>query len=845
MCRYIANRIVVWLQEYSVSNKTNGFVVGVSGGIDSATVSTLCAKTGLKTVVVSMPIRQDKEQLARAERHCAWLVENYPNVETKFIELDKTFNSFAKLFNDNDLTEKSLANSKSRLRMVTLYNLANAQNLLVAGTGNKVEDYGVGFFTKFGDGGVDISPIGDLLKSEVRELAAYLEINQEIIDAKPTDGLWADNRTDEDQIGATYEELEWAMNFCDRKLSDEQISDRQKEVLKIYQNLHETNSHKMQMPPICTKDFNKILIDNIDFHCINLKNRTDKREQFKSEISKVNLKVKFFDGCEPNYRLQNFNLSHQKPGQQGCFASHISLMQNHTSNKILGIFEDDAEFCDDFALRLKYVEKYFDVEDWDIFFLSAFYHHNSHWHKKDWDLTDTKYIHRVYGAFTTHSYLINPKSINKIIKKLHDVHHKATAIDHAFILIEPELKCYSFTPGMVTQRESMSDINHEVFNQTNYFLGKAGQHIYAKNMKDFDYDNYYKDYIHQYADCPTYKQTFEQLVNKVNPKHFTKTALVLGAGGFIGGHLSRYLKTLGYYVRGVDLKKHEYFDLENDIDDFVVGDLRDINVVNKVIDQQFDEVYQLAADMGGAGFVFTGENDADILHNSALINLHVSKRCAEMKVKKVFYSSSACMYPAYNQEDPQNPKCSEESAYPANPDSEYGWEKLFSEHVFLSFMKNYGLNVRIARFHNIFGPQGTWQGGREKAPAAICRKVAMAKNSDEIEIWGDGLQTRSFLYIDECIKATYRLMQSDFTGPVNIGSEEMVTINHLLDMIAEIAGKKLTRKNIAGPVGVRGRNSDNKLYKEKLGWCVSQPLSTGLKKTYEWIEQQCKENKQS
>jgi nucleoside-diphosphate-sugar epimerase len=278
-----------------------------------------------------------------------------------------------------------------------------------------------------------------------------------------------------------------------------------------------------------------------------------------------------------------------------------------------------------------------------------------------------------------------------------------------------------------------------------------------------------------------------------------------------------------------------------EIDDFVIGDLRDPRVVEKVIDRDFDEVYQLAADMGGAGYVFTGTHDADIMHNSALINLNVGYRAVEMKVKKMFYSSSACMYPERNQMEPDNPNLAEDSAYPAAPDSEYGWEKLFSERMYLSFKRNYGLDVCIARFHNIFGPQGTWQGGKEKAPAAMCRKVAEAQDGGEIEIWGDGKQTRSFLYIDECLEAVQRLMDSkDFYGPVNIGSDEMVTINQLAAYAMEIAGKKLTIKHIDGPLGVRGRNSDNTLIKEKLGWAPSQPLKVGLARTYKWIEEQVK-----
>ncbi len=316
-----------------------------------------------------------------------------------------------------------------------------------------------------------------------------------------------------------------------------------------------------------------------------------------------------------------------------------------------------------------------------------------------------------------------------------------------------------------------------------------------------------------------------------------KTAIVCGAGGFIGGHLVNRLKDEGYWVRGVDLKENEWGNMN--ADDFVLGDLRDPKVCARLFDRPIDEVYQLAADMGGAGYIFTGEHDADVMHNSALINLNMAKLCVEHNVKKVFYSSSACIYPAYNQQDPDNPKCSEDSAYPAMPDSEYGWEKLFSERLYLAFMRNYGLNVRIARLHNIFGPQGTWRGGREKAPAAICRKVAMAKDGDEIEIWGDGNQTRSFLYIDECIEGIRRMMESDFPGPLNIGSEEMVTINQLVDLVCEIAGKRLKKRyDLTKPQGVRGRNSDNRLIREKLGWAPSMPLREGLKRTYAWIEEQ-------
>jgi nucleoside-diphosphate-sugar epimerase len=299
------------------------------------------------------------------------------------------------------------------------------------------------------------------------------------------------------------------------------------------------------------------------------------------------------------------------------------------------------------------------------------------------------------------------------------------------------------------------------------------------------------------------------------------------------------LKREGFWVRGVDLKLPE-FD-ETAADDFVVGDLRDPDICRAVVDRRFDEIYQLAADMGGAGFVFTGDNDADIMHNSALINLNMLEACWKRNCKRIFYSSSACMYPEHNQLDPDNPTTSEDSAYPAEPDSEYGWEKLFSERLYLAFHRNYGLDVRIARYHNIFGPQGTWDGGREKAPAAVCRKVAEAPEGGDIEIWGDGTQTRSFLYIDECLEGTTRLMRSDWTGPVNIGSEEMVSINRLAEMVLGIAGKDLPLRHIEGPLGVRGRNSDNRLIQEKLGWAPSAPLEDGLRKTYEWIEAQLAE----
>ncbi len=316
-----------------------------------------------------------------------------------------------------------------------------------------------------------------------------------------------------------------------------------------------------------------------------------------------------------------------------------------------------------------------------------------------------------------------------------------------------------------------------------------------------------------------------------------KTALVLGAGGFIGSHLVTRLKSEGYWVRGVDIK---YPDFSNSTaDDFVIADLRDplkTSVVMYAPDQKpFDEVYQLAADMGGAGYINTGDHDADVVHNSMLINLNVLNEAQKKNVKKIFYASSACVYNEHNQLDPENPNCKEDSVYPAYPDSEYGWEKLFSERLYATYNRNYGLDVRIARFHNIFGPEGTFDGGKEKAPAAICRKVAKSKPVDEVEVWGDGLQTRSFLYIDEAIEGVRRLMKSDYREPLNIGSEEIISMNDLTKLVAKIAGKEITIKNIPGPQGVRGRTSDNTLIKEKLGWEPSQSLSTGLTKTYKWI----------
>jgi nucleoside-diphosphate-sugar epimerase len=328
-----------------------------------------------------------------------------------------------------------------------------------------------------------------------------------------------------------------------------------------------------------------------------------------------------------------------------------------------------------------------------------------------------------------------------------------------------------------------------------------------------------------------------------------KRAIVLGGGGFIGGHLSKRLKDDGYHVVVADIKNHEFWPHNEICHEFIKCDLTDPKSVELVISENTDELYQLAADMGGAGYIFTGENDANVMYNSALINLNVAKESVLKKVKKVFYSSSACMYPEYNQLDPDNPNCEESSAYPANPDSEYGWEKLFSERMFLAFNRNHNLNVRIARFHNIFGPQGTWIGGKEKAPAAMLRKAAQAKHGETIEVWGDGLQTRSFLFVDECVEAVLRLMNSNFMSPVNIGSEEMVTINQLAKMAIEISQKDITIKNIDGeeflkkygfncPVGVRGRNSDNTLFYKKIGWKPTEKLYNGMKKSYKWIHKQ-------
>ncbi len=327
----------------------------------------------------------------------------------------------------------------------------------------------------------------------------------------------------------------------------------------------------------------------------------------------------------------------------------------------------------------------------------------------------------------------------------------------------------------------------------------------------------------------------------MSAKNNKKIALVCGAGGFIGSHLVKRLKKEGYWVRGVDVKRPEYS--KSLADEFVVGDLRDPKICQKVLNKKFDEVYQLAADMGGAGYIFSGEHDADVMHNSAQINLNMLHFGHIAKIKKIFFSSSACIYPAYNQTDPNNPNCAEGSAYPAAPDSEYGWEKLFSERMYLSYKRNYGMEVHIARFHNIFGPEGSWNNGKEKSPAAICRKIAQTKDKGTIEMWGDGKQTRSYLYIDECLEGVRRLMKSKVTGPVNIGSEEMVSINTLADMVMKIAGKKVKIKHIKGPLGVRGRSSDNKLIWKELKWKPTSKLVDGLTKTYTWIHEQVKTNR--
>lgn len=310
-------------------------------------------------------------------------------------------------------------------------------------------------------------------------------------------------------------------------------------------------------------------------------------------------------------------------------------------------------------------------------------------------------------------------------------------------------------------------------------------------------------------------------------------ALVLGAGGFIGNHLVRRLKQDGHWVRGVDVKPPQYGD--SAADEFVVGDLRDPTLCHRVVNSGFDEVYQLAADMGGAGYIFTGANDAGIMHNSAMVNLNVLEACRQHGAGRIFYSSSACVYPQNNQSDPEHPVCREDSVYPANPDSDYGWEKLFSERLYLAYARNHGLQTRIARYHNIFGPLGAWDNGREKAPAAVCRKVARAADGGEVEVWGDGRQTRTFLFIDECVEGTLRLMRSSFGEPVNIGSEEMVSIGDLVHIVAGIAGKRVGIRYIPGPQGVRGRCSDNTLINEMLGWTPSLPLRAGLECTYAWI----------
>lgn len=316
----------------------------------------------------------------------------------------------------------------------------------------------------------------------------------------------------------------------------------------------------------------------------------------------------------------------------------------------------------------------------------------------------------------------------------------------------------------------------------------------------------------------------------------TRQILVLGAGGFIGSHLVRRLKQEGGHVHGVDLRHPEFS--TSDADLFTIADLRDPTACASVFDRPYDEVYQLAADMGGAGYLFTGENDAQVMRNSMAINLNVAACGTRREVGRLFFSSSACIYPARNQADPFNPDCSEVSAYPAEPDSEYGWEKLFSERLYLAHARNCGMTIRIARYHNVFGPEGAWTGGREKAPAAICRKVALASDGEEIEIWGDGQQTRSFLYVDECVEGTIRLMRSNVGEPLNIGSAEMLTIDHLVDMVASIAGKRLRKRHVPGPVGVRGRSSDNRLIARQLGWQPSRPLRDGLETTYAWVERQ-------
>jgi len=315
-----------------------------------------------------------------------------------------------------------------------------------------------------------------------------------------------------------------------------------------------------------------------------------------------------------------------------------------------------------------------------------------------------------------------------------------------------------------------------------------------------------------------------------------KKALVCGAGGFIGGHLVNRLLAEGYEVTAVDIKtKEEWFQCSVSAKNIFGKDLCGKPFVEDLVkDNKFDEIYQLAADMGGAGYIFTGEHDADVMHNSAQINLNIADTVAKHSPKtKIFYSSSACIYPAHNQEDPDNPNCEESSAYPAYPDSEYGWEKLFSERLYRSYARNYGITVRMARFHNIFGPFGSWDGGKEKAPAAMCRKALQSE--EEIEVWGPGNQTRSFLYITDCIEAVRKLMDSDCEEALNIGSEEMVSINTLAKIAVDLSGRALEIKNVPGPVGVMGRCSDNRLIEKELGWTPKYSLRKGMKLTLEWI----------